>query len=144
MKKISFAIYVNIITGVIFCHTHRPHPHSNWGGCSWCILWGAETLGNTVEVNLPHRAQLNFRVRIMTLVLNITACWIAWFLSYMVVPADYGLIRVINHIHTAGPWSFPGLKIVSAKIVTDLGKLRWFVILVLISYLTEVLTIILT
>lgn len=38
-----------------------------------CTLEG-KTLGDILEVSLPHRDQINFRVRIMTSVLNSTAC----------------------------------------------------------------------
>ena len=59
----------------------------------------------------------------------------------MVDPDDYGWIRVTIHTGMDELWSFQGFKIVNVKTVTYMGKLRWFVMLVLILHLMEVLTI---
>lgn len=108
-----------------------------------CVLCKGETSGNISDVSLPHGAQINFKVRILMLAFNTIACWSAWLFSYMVTSANYGLIRVTYYTGMVELWSFPELNC-KYYICNWLGQNVWFVILVLIPHLMEILTIIIS
>lgn len=131
MKKFHFAIYGTIIMGMIVYPIHSlALPTLKQKGLRRVCTLEGQTLGDILEVSLPHRDQINFRVRIMTSVLNSTACWTTCLLSYMVA-TDYGLIGVTNHTCMAAQWSFPQTWNCQCKNLTDLVKLglwpySWF------------------